>query len=332
MNNTLFTLGLLFEFLILIALAKSLPIYIPLILHSISFILISIGYYRLTKRETSYTMSVLFFALVIHLLFPIISILGFAVLFIASRSLQKMLARDTYRKYKSHIRRKGSIINLKKTPAQELRNIKNEIGFESFIDIIQGRDAWKKKHVVDKLCQNITKNNVKLLKEAISDKSPEVRFYAADALIKIEDYFTENIGNSKDIIETKGHAKDYEDLGKLYYQYASIGLLEIKDAKFYYGLSRDALQNSLDYMTGQPDVILQYIDCMVNLELYSDAERILTGISKIWPDNIEITFAQASIYFYSGHIEKALPIIKSLALEKDLPKEQKEAVAFWTEN
>lgn len=102
----------------------------------------------------------------------------------------------------------------------------DEIAIEPVVDVLQGNDPDLKRGAV-KLLQRIgTPGAVGLLRQCLSDKFPEVRFYAHSALTDIEDTYTKRIQELKAASEAAPSASVDRQIGLLYRAYADSGLAD----------------------------------------------------------------------------------------------------------
>lgn len=132
----------------------------------------------------------------------------------------------------------------------------DEIAIEPVIDVLQGDDPDMKRGAV-KLLQRIgTPSAVALLRQSLSDHSPEVRFYAHSALTELEDGFTHRIQAINKILETAPSAGAFRSLGLEYRAYADSGLADETARKQHLEAARDAFIKSLGLEPGHARTML----------------------------------------------------------------------------
>ena len=213
---------------------------------------------------------------------------------------------------------------------QILREFRQEVGFEPFIDILNGQNDKIKAIVIRKLAETISPNAVQLLKIALKDRSGEVRLYAASALIKIEAKINEKLQVTIKRAKTQGTWTAYAELGDLYRVFAETNLSGKNLSRHYLVRSSEAYRQSLDMHTDQPDIIVQYGKCLVALGQYEKARRLAAHAAQTWPANMELVFLQNEIYFMMGEMSEIQERFRKLD-KKDLDPEKAKIYDFWVD-
>ncbi len=328
------------------------------VVHIFACTLLSITLYFWNLEERSFEHPLAFYGLLLMITFPVFGLLALSLLFVTAGWFREKMVMGSYNDYKEHITKKGINIDVSKGHIEGLRDIRSEISFDSFIDVIKGEDSKKKSQVVNKLSEDVSKENISLLKEALNDASQDVRFYAADALmkvegninneiavaehmaqhrggsyaagamIKLEDKIGNEIAIAKMMTQRRGMMKDFLRLGDIYQDYAFSGLLEKNSQKHYFSLSCEEYQKALDIETGQPKVMLRYIHSLLQLGEHKHSQKMLKQLSKIWKTNNDIHFLSASMAFYLNKFGDIKKHLEKIVLE-DLDDEKIETVKFW---
>jgi len=237
---------------------------------------------------------------------------------------------DLYKDYEDFIEEN----NVEKTSIAHYKNIlhelRNEVSFEPFIDIIKGQNNLTKEKVIEKLSNNISANSVRILKIAISDPSGGVRLSAANGLLKIEEVINGKIQLAVKMTKERGSAKDFSDLGDIYRMYANIGLMEASSYNHYMNLTCQAYKQSLDIDTNQVDVVIHYAQSLISIKDYEKANRLLDHAIKTWPDNNDIILLRAESCFHLHKINEIKESLYDLTLES-LSPDQRVVAEYWTQ-
>jgi len=210
-----------------------------------------------------------------------------------------------------------------------LRRVRQDIGFEPIVDILRGTDIELKSMAIQKLAQKATPEAIHLLQAATQDESPEVRLYAASAMLKLETELNEKIRLATKRVSQEGTSKAYAALGDLYLRYAESGLVEASLAHHYLKRASEAYKESIDQETGDPDVVVAYVRCLLNLGQESKVKNFLDHVVKIWPDHKGLNLIRAKVYFNVGEMEKVSTIVGDLTKQKKLSIEELEVIDYW---
>jgi len=261
--------------------------------------------------------------------FPCVGLPAAAFMMACVTGLGKRLKSGLYEDYERYITQEQPGRASAAKFENLLREVRDEVSFEPFIDIIRGYDLRIKVKVIEKLSQEVSRHHVTLLKEAIKDPAPEIRFTAAGALLKAEDEVNRNIDRAMKVARQRGTAQDFADLAGLYRRYAESGLLEERLALYYLSFACDAYQSSLDLNTDQPETFVQYARCLILLGRNERAKETLDRAVRLWPAHAELSFLRAEVCFKSGQIAE---VHRSLVAVKPegLGEAEKEVLQFWT--
>jgi tetratricopeptide (TPR) repeat protein len=209
-----------------------------------------------------------------------------------------------------------------------LRRLRTEISFEPMVDIMRGREVKTKSRAIVLLSRQISKENVGLLREALRDGAPEIRLYAASALLKMENALNLKIQKAKSRVEQRGSETDFAELGDLYKHYAEIGITDEVLSKFYLELAVEAYRGSLDIVTEQLDVTLRYARCLTALREYGKVKHLLDRAVEIWPRSRDVVFLRNEVYFNLGKYGDIGKFFSQID-ERTLTDPQKRISEFW---
>ncbi|GFK95124.1 hypothetical protein NNJEOMEG_02982 [Fundidesulfovibrio magnetotacticus] len=135
-----------------------------------------------------------------------------------------------------------------------------ESSVEPILEILKGGDVGLKRGAVSLLGKIGGREAVALLKESLSDQSPEVRFYAHATLAKLDDSYTQAI-KADEREAASGEAQALAVLGDAFVRYAESGLVEDVVRRQLLERATDAYEKALtaDPGDGRLHVTLGYL-------------------------------------------------------------------------
>jgi len=245
-----------------------------------------------------------------------------------------MVRAQTFRKglyedYESYLSKKQQEFGEVHAARNTLRQIRDEISFEPLADIMTGADVRMKQRAIKKLSQRVSKESVTLLQEATRDPSPEIRLYAAAALLEMEAGLNARIRAASELTRQKGNPQAYAELGSLYWDYVETGLGEQILAQYYLGLAADAFEQSFDMDTNQPRVLAEYARVLLALRRFEKARRVMDRFVHLWPGDNELIFLRQEIYFNLGLYKEVENFFEKVPGAPYSGRE-KEIFEFWT--
>ncbi|MDD4899774.1 MAG: tetratricopeptide repeat protein [Candidatus Omnitrophica bacterium] len=273
--------------------------------------------------------AVYFFSLILVLFFPGLGLIAAVFLIIAARWFSGRLKTGLYDSYEKYITQKSYDSVFTQRPDNVLNKMRNEIGFEPFIDIMRGEELKIKLRVIEKLSREPKNENVKLLKEAFYDPAADVRLYAAAALLKMDSQVNSEIELMLKKTKSRGQAADFRQLGALYQKYVDSGLIEKSLTEYYLSLASQAYRTSLDIDTNQPDCLLDYVRCLFRLNQHNEAKSALDHAVAAWPDNPQMIFLRNEFCFITGDFANIGASFSGISPE-GLSRDKREVWEFWT--
>ncbi|MBF0494001.1 MAG: hypothetical protein HQL28_02580 [Candidatus Omnitrophica bacterium] len=270
---------------------------------------------------------VLFFGAIITAVFPIIGAAAFLLL-AGLMLFGPKLKANVYGDYENYISEKGINTDIYGDKSGMLNNIREEVSFESYVNIVHWGDIASKMKVIGKLSDSAEAADIRLLREAVKDTSPEVRFYASGALLKLESSISSKISEMEETVKTRGSSADFARLGDLYAEYASSGLAPANLKEYYITLSAENYRRSLDINTDQPEVILNYVKGLFSTKEHRKAKPLLDMAIKTWPDEARLLLLRAEVYFLLWDMREMFFCLSGLRMDA-LTEEEKKVVEFW---
>lgn len=304
-----------------------------LVIHLLSTLISYGGLYALYKKRVfpRKEYPIYFFGIFMQLLLPPLGGYATFLAVVFYYFTMRVLKRELYGDYEEFLQGRYQAEELPEKHDNLMRVVRRETGFESFVDIIRGDDLYNKLKVLQKLRQNVTHKSILLLKEATQDLLPEVRLFAAQALLGIEDKLNKDINLQKIKADSIISAEEYAKLGDLYLLYVDLDILEEAVKKHYLLLASSAYKASLDESTQNLEVILKYAKVLNALGQASKAKLFLDHAYQIWPESIDLNLLRAEVAFQTknyGDIEKILKHVDIEEVEK-IQENFKEPIMFW---
>lgn len=268
------------------------------------------------------------YAILFVAFFPFFGLAAVCLLLPLSGALGAKLRRGVYDEFESYlVERTGQAGGLQ-TYTHVLRQIRRELSFEPFVDIMAGREVMAKARAIEKLVRNVSRESVKLLKEATQDLSPEVRLQAANALLKMEADINLKIERAMRTAQLQGSAKAFADLGDVYGAFATSGLVPETLERYYLRLSADSYASSIDLQTDQSRVVIQYGRALVALGDLTRAKSLVDQAVGLWALDSDVAFLRNEVYFKLGRFEEVASSMEKVQPGK-LDERRLEVLRFW---
>lgn len=157
----------------------------------------------------------------IVLFFPVLGLPGAALILVSRRfSRRKGLVEVVG----EEMRRTAKALGVERVDDLDAFLVE-EASVEPILEILKGSDVGLKRGAVSLLGSIGGREAVTLLKQSLSDPSPEVRFYAHATLAKLEDSYAQEI-KAAEVAAKTDDAASWERLGDAFTRYAEAGLAE----------------------------------------------------------------------------------------------------------
>lgn len=288
----------------------------PALLHLDAVILFGLAFILgAQKKDVPQTSAVCFFALLCIIFFPCLGIImAVAVCFFVS-------------KYSQHPEKKN-YRNIR-TPGKRIRN---KVDFNSFMNIINQDDEKTRPAMIGRLSGNISSDAVNLLKQSVHDSSAKIRLNAVNALLKTENIMNDKIQSAVKLILQERTAINFFNLGNLYSQYISSGLMGEISCGEYRLAACEAYERSLKLDSGRKEVVVNYARCLIDLEKYEKAEAFLNCSAQTWPNDKQIVLLKSEVSFCQGRLNRIAKNLSRVFYKgNSLTQEEKELIEFWAD-
>lgn len=179
---------------------------------------------------------------------------------------------------------------------------------EGAIYNISSANPQFKLNVLTYIVKNNMPNKGNVLKEALSDNNDEVRLMAFSVLSREEDKLNKAIFKKLEELKTaKDKSKIYKELGKLYWEFIYLGIVDENLKEFYLNLAKENFEKSKDDIESRLYLGRIYLREKNIQKAKEMLESIIDKEKKAIP-------YLAEVYFYEGNIKKVKKLMKELDL------------------
>jgi len=209
-----------------------------------------------------------------------------------------------------------------------------KISISPYIDIMESDNAPMKRSTINRVVQHPGLYSRSILDTGLKDKDQDIRFYAASAMILLNDLFIKEFRELQEKIEQapedhKLHLK----LATEYDRYCSWGLPEKEDYPSYYHKMEKTYQKSLDLSTGNEATITGLTRIQIEKGEMDKAEQTVTLGMKLYPESKNIIIQYLRVLFFNKDYKMLKKTIReSLENYSDIAFEFQEPVVYWDES
>ncbi|MCP3660357.1 MAG: hypothetical protein GY830_08655 [Bacteroidetes bacterium] len=181
---------------------------------------------------------------------------------------------------------------------KETLNIKKELDFDSFYNILNGKDPQMKLKVISKLSNNKLPASltVPLLKKCIKSNSHEEKLYAAAALLKIDEKLNSSIQNKNEILRDDYNIHNLFYFVKAVQDYLNSGLIQGTVRVDYLKEVLDLIEK-IDDKYADSELLGIYLYLLMELELFDEAKNTIDKIGNTQDISENILIMIAEIFF-----------------------------------
>ena len=206
------------------------------------------------------------------------------------------------------------------------------VSVEPLADTLKDMSLQIRKGATFELKKRGGRNAVKLLEQALSDGSEEVRLFAAEALEKLDSMYYKSINGLILRIKENPSGKLYFLLGKVYFDYAYKGMYDDGMRKIYYHKALSEFKNALGAL--ESDRHFEVWDFLgsvcYELAMFDEALEWFTKLRAEKGESPSLLLRIGAIYFATGEYEKVRNICQMIR-HKFGTGEHDEIISFWLE-
>ncbi len=200
-----------------------------------------------------------------------------------------------------------------------------------YVDIMEGDDSPLKRATINKVIQHPGPSSHLILHTGLNDKDPDVRFYAASALIILNDTFINEFREiQRKISEEPENPLHHLNLATAYDRYCSWDLPGEEDMENYREKMVSSYRQAWALDSNNINAMIGLTKALISRSDYEEAENILERGLKKYPNSLNLVLQQLILLFNRKEIKKLRQLAKEYL--KRFPNsalEIQEAVAFW---
>lgn len=244
-----------------------------------------------------------YLSLMLSVLFPVLGAVSIAVIYI----YQTMVGVDLVSEDDLDISLdEESVLELEENIDDDAnRFIRQRLDVESFSDILRGDNFNLKRSVIEILAHKDNKDSIKLLKIALKDSEPEIRFHASAGLRKVGETFQKRIFALQE--EYNLDTNNFEInllLAKEYFSFCRSRLVDVSTQKFYLNRGLESIIRALKLKPDDVNALLVHGKIKIEMEDYQDAVTQLNKAHSLDKSNWDVLIWRCEANFYLGKFDK----------------------------
>ncbi len=183
--------------------------------------------------------------------------------------------------------------------------IRQRLDVESFSDILRGDNFNLKRSVIEILAQKDNKDSIKLLKLALKDSEPEIRFHASAGLRRVGETFQKRI-----FALQEEYNLDMNNFGinlllaKEYFSFCRSRLVDVSTQKFYLNKGLESIIRAIELKPDDVNALLTYGKIKIEMEDYKDAVTQFNKAHRLDKSNWQVLIWRCEANFYLGKFDK----------------------------
>ena len=312
--------------------ARRLEYLLPLgLLHVFSVMVFSSGTYAASRRYNFGNSRNWFItAFLVCAFFPGIGIISICLLFaaIATRAWQRTDVYDEYERY----------ISFDYTPEERrmdeeevIETVSEEVAVQPLVDVMLQDDTRLRRGAVNVMRRLPKKDAVRLLKQALMDKSVEIRFYAAVGLSEIEGEITGNIEVAIKQLERNPNRIDvHVTLANSYVDYFESGILDDVTAAYYRDKALSEYYLACELGGGRVEIFNSIAKLETEKKDYDKALKYFNVSRKLDPGDAVANLGVLRILYDTGRMSEAAELAGEIRGNIDVEDpSMRSIVEFW---
>lgn len=203
-----------------------------------------------------------------------------------------------------------------------------------YIDIMEGGDSVTKRNTINKVVQHPGPNSRMILNIGLEDPDHDIRFYAASALILLNDSFIkEFLELQNKINKSPDDPHAYLDLAMAYDRYCSWSLPEEEDLPNYIAKMRQAYEKVLQLFPENINAIIGLVRILLrNGELTKARSLVEKGLSH-YPKSSNILLLYLRILYRKREFTQLRNLVNQFSIRfSNVAMEIQEAISYWKES
>ncbi len=268
--------------------------------HFVGAVLIATAFFKLSDKNRT-----LFFylSLMLSVIFPLLGGLSVAVICLYRIVVGvNSLSED---ELDISLDEESIMVSDENTDVDADRFIRQKLDVESFSDILRSDNFNLKRSVIEILARKDDKDSIKLLKSALKDPDPEIRFHASTGLCKVGESFQKRILALQE--EFKLDTGSFETnllLAKEYFSFCRSRLVDSGTQKFYLDKGLESINRALKIKPDNVDALLVLGKIKIETQEYQDALKQLDKAYSLDEDNWNVLIWRCEANFYLGRFDQ----------------------------
>jgi tetratricopeptide (TPR) repeat protein len=217
----------------------------------------------------------------------------------------------------------------------QIEKMQEALSIEPYLDVLESDHKELKLDAIDKLSKIGTPESIQLIKKGLLSDDYEVRFFAANALTKIEENELEKINRASFMVEENPSEPDlYNNRGFIYLNLYRLNIFDEMIAREFLEKSLYDFLFSMQLKDGQFELYEKVVNIYTTLKKSKEVvEMSSVALEQVIPDELKrkILFYQAEAYYNLKQYSKVREIIQEIGksnIEYDLIKD---VSTFWEE-
>lgn len=200
-----------------------------------------------------------------------------------------------------------------------------------FIEIMYGNNSDKKRDTINKVVQHPSIRSKSILEIGLKDNDQDIRFYAASAIIMLNDNFIDKFKDYLERIKTSpDDEKLYLKLAISYDKYCSWNLPEKEDLPGYYKKIEHAFRKVLSLSPKNFQAILGLGKVLINTKRFVEAEEVLSNGLKLYPNSHKLAFFKLEALYNQKQFDKVQTMANEISDNfLHLNLEVEEVIKYW---
>lgn len=204
-------------------------------------------------------------------------------------------------------------------------------GITPYIDAMEGFNPQLKRSTINKVVQHPGPSSRVILDIGLKDKDPDIRFYAASALILLNDSFIKDFGKIQEKIqmEPNNPMRHYE-LAATYDRYCTWRLPESDDYAAYYHKMEQSYQTALVLNPNYLNALIGLTRVLIKTKNYTTASETLHQGLDLHPNSVILALLQLTLLFRQKKFMQLKQVAANIAQQfPHVSLEIQEAIGFW---
>ena len=212
-----------------------------------------------------------------------------------------------------------------------LFRLRGKMDLQPLSELLDGSDFRLKRLVVERLGERPSPDSVRLLRKALHDSHPDIRFYAAGALSRMEGRVADEIREAElQSAKEESSATAQTYLGNRYYEYVYLGLLDPATRLYYLDRAIEAFRRAVQVDPAREDILLRLSRALVDRKSWPEALEILNRVLDRNPECAEALLYRAEVYLSLRQVESALRDCETIVARGPVPETVGETLSWLT--